>query len=82
MLSEAEALRKAEAEASVFDVIAARLDPAVIDSTTIRTFLGRFGPWDADAVAVLLDQYLTQEPKDQHVNVYLEHLHAQLRGNA
>jgi hypothetical protein len=44
MLAEAAAARRAEADATVFDVIAGRLDPAVVDPPVIRAFLARFGP--------------------------------------
>lgn len=75
MLAEAEARRRAEADVAVFDVLAARLDPAVVDPPTIRAFLVRFGPWDADRVAAHLDRLLADHPRDLHVQVYLELLH-------
>jgi hypothetical protein len=80
MLAEAEAQRRAEADVAVFDVLAERLDPAVIDAPTIRAFLARFGPWDAERVAVLLDQILTHQPRDLHAQVYLDLLHTHLKG--
>ena len=43
MLAEAAAQRRVEADAAVFDVLAARLDAAVVDAPTIRAFLARFG---------------------------------------
>lgn len=78
MLAEADARRRAEADAAVVDVLAARLDPAALDASAARAFLGRFGPWDAERVATLLDAFLAQNPRDLHVQVYLDHLHAQL----
>lgn len=80
MLAEAETQRRAEADAAVFDVFADRLDPDVVDAPTIRTFLARFGPWDADAVATALDQILTHQPRDLHAQVYLDLVHTQLKG--
>lgn len=80
MLAEAATQRRAEADAAVFDLLAARLDPAVVDAPTIRAFLARFGPWDAERVAPLLDQILTHQPRDLHAQVYLDLLHAQLKG--
>jgi len=80
MLAEAEAQRRADADVAVFDVLAERLDPAVVDAPTIRAFLVRFGPWEAERVAVLLDQILTHQPRDLHAQVYLDLLHIQLKG--
>jgi hypothetical protein len=80
VLAEADARRRGEADAAIVDVFAARLDAAVVDAATIRAFLARFGPWDAEAAADLLDQYLTHQPADLHVQVYLDHLYVQLKG--
>ena len=78
MLVEAEARRRAEADAAVFDVLVARLDPAVVDPPAIRATLARFGPWDAERVAVLLDRLLVDHPRDLHTQVFLDLLHLQL----
>lgn len=77
MLAEAEARRRGEADSAVVDVLAARIDPAVLDVPVTRAFLARVGPWDAERVATLLDAFLTHNPRDLHVQVYLDHLHAQ-----
>lgn len=79
MLAEAAERRRAEADAAVFDVLAERLDPNVIDAPTIRSFLTRFGPWEADRVAILLDRLLIDRPRDLHAQIYLELLHTQLQ---
>lgn len=78
MLAEAETQRRAEADAAVFDVFAERLHPDVVDAPTIRAFLARFGPWDAETVALALDQILAHQPRDLHAQVYLDLLHTQL----
>lgn len=78
-LADAIAARHAEADAAVFDVIAARLDPAVVDPPVIRQFLGRFGPWDPVRVAELVDEFLALHPNDTHVQVLLDHLRNQLK---
>ncbi len=67
------AARRAEADAAVFDVLAARLDPGVVDPPTIRAFLARFGPWDPVRVAELVDAFLTLHPRETHVQVLLDH---------
>lgn len=79
MLAEAAERRRAEQDAAVFDVLAARLDPHVVDAPTIRGFLERHGPWDAERVTVLLDRLLTDHPRDLHVQVFLDLLHTQLK---
>ncbi len=78
-LADALVARRAEADAAVFDVLAARLDPGVVDPPTIRAFLTRFGPWDPVRVAELVDGFLTLHPRDTHVQVLLDHLHTQLK---
>ena len=78
MLAETLAANRAEADAAVFDVIAARMDPAVVNPTSIRAFLARFGPWDPVTVADLVDGFLTLHPRDTHVQVLLDTLRIQL----
>ncbi len=79
MQAEAAAAKRTETDAAVFDVLAARLDPGVVDVTTIRTFLARFGPWDASHVVELLDLYLLDHPSDNHASTVLDQLHSQLK---
>lgn len=78
-LAEAVAARRAEADAAVFDVLAARMDPAVVDPASIRTFLARFGPWDPARVAEITDTFFALHPTDTHVQVLLGHLNHQLK---
>lgn len=73
-LAEAAATRRAEADATVFDVLAARMDPAVVDPNAIRAFLTRFGPWEPARVAELSDAFFALHPTDTHVHVLLDHL--------
>ena len=81
-LKEAEAKRRDDAVAVVLEVLVARLDPAVVDVAVVRTTVERFGPWDAGRVGVVLDAFLTHQPRDLHVQVYLDHVHGQLGANA
>lgn len=78
MLKEAETKQRDDAVSAVLDVLVARLDPAVVDVTAVRTAVERFGPWDAARVAVVLDAFLTHQPRDLHMQVYLDHVHTQL----
>jgi putative transposase len=77
MQAEALAARRAEQDAAVFDVLAARMDPAVVDPLAIRAFLARFGPWDPLAVAEQVEAFFTLHPRDTHGQVLLEHLRSQ-----
>ena len=79
MQAEAAAAKRDEADAAVFDVLAARLDAGVVDAATIRAFLARFGPWDPSRVAELLDIYLLDHPRDTHVSAVLDRIHIQLK---
>lgn len=78
-LAESIAARRQEADAAVFDALAARLDPAVVEPAAIRSFLARFGPWDPVRVGELADLFFAVHPRDTHVQVVLDHLRAQLQ---
>lgn len=78
-LADALAARRAEADAAVCDTLAARFDPAVFDSPTIRAFLTRVGPWDPVQVGEIADRFFALHPRDTHVQVLLDHLHSQLK---
>lgn len=78
-LADALAARRAEADAAVCDTLAARFDPAVFDSPTIRAFLTRVGPWDPVQVSEIADRFFALHPRDTHVQVLLDHLHNQLK---
>ncbi len=81
MLLEAELARRAKADDAVLEVLAERLDPAVIDAEAVRDFLARFGPWDAELTATLFDRLLTDQPRDLHVRVYLDQLLTLMKEN-
>ena len=71
--------RRMELDATVVDVLAARLDPGVVDGSTIRTFLDRVGPWDPARVAEAVDGFLLDHPRDSHIQLILDAIHAQLK---
>lgn len=79
MLAEDALKRRMELDAAVVDVLAARVDPGVVDTPTIRAFLDRVGPWDPARVGELLDTFLRDHPRDSHIQVVLDALHAQLK---
>lgn len=82
MLKEAETKRRDDAAAALLEVLASRLDPAVVDEASVHATVDRFGAWDADRIASVLDAFLTHQPRDLHIQVYLDHLHASLGANS
>lgn len=78
-LAESLAAQREEADAAVFDALASRVDPAVLDPTAIRSFLSRFGPWDPVRAAELTDAFFALHPRDTHVQVLLDHLNHRLK---
>lgn len=82
MLKDAEMKRREDAAAAVLEILLAKLDPAVVDPSVVRATVDRFGPWDADRVTVVVDAFLTHQPRDLHVQVYLDHVQSQLGARA
>ena len=79
--SERARARRAEADQAVLDLLGERLDPGVIDHTTIRDYLDRFGPFDPERAEAVLDRLLRQDAgRDRHVAVYLDAIRDQLGG--
>jgi len=79
MMREEAEKRRSEKDAAVFDVLATRMDPAVVDPVLIRSFLARFGPWEPLNVAEHVDTFLQDRPRDSHVQVVLDFLHNQFK---
>ncbi|NOZ95493.1 MAG: DDE-type integrase/transposase/recombinase [Acidobacteria bacterium] len=71
-LAAAARAERAAADDAVVELLADRLDPAVVDQQVIRDFCERFGPFDVPqcerAIASLLERGLT----DQHITIYLD----------
>jgi transposase InsO family protein len=80
-LVEEHAAQRARADQALVDLLADRLDPAVVDPVAVRTFLERFGPFDPEAAAAVLDGLLAREPNDRHVTVYLDAIRRQTIGD-
>jgi transposase InsO family protein len=57
---------------AIVALLADRLDPAVRDDDAVRTFLGRYGPFDRAAAGAITDRQIEREGRDQHVLRYLE----------
>ena len=76
--SDAEARRRADDDALV-DLLSERLDSHVFDEATARDFLGRYGPFDPQRAAAVLDEALRDDRTDHHVNVYLQTIREALR---
>jgi transposase InsO family protein len=80
-LSEEHATRRAHDDQALLDLLTLRLDPAVVDAATVHTWLERFGPFDPEAAAVVLDDLLAHEPADRHVTFYLDAIRRQTPGD-
>lgn len=74
-LAEQAAARRAQADQAVVDLLADRLDEAVFDEDAVRGFLDRYGPFDSDRAAEVIDRLLADQDRgDHHVTVYLDAL--------
>jgi len=80
-IAESAAARRSRCDSEVTALLQKRLDPAVFDEAVVRSFLGRFGPFDPAAVAATLDDMFAHGARpDQHPSVLLETLLVRLRG--
>jgi hypothetical protein len=77
-LTEGAQVKRQENDQAVVDLLAAHLDPRVLDEPTVRSFLDRYGPFDPEKATDLLTQVLQREPADHHVLFYLEFLRDRL----
>jgi putative transposase len=58
---------------TILKLLEDRLDEGVADTTGVRDYLNRFGPFDPDLAERTLDELLDQGIRsDQHVNFYLD----------
>jgi len=60
------------------DAVRDRLDEVVFDDTTVRDWLRHYGPLDTEPVVELLDIAIEHMGTGQHVQQYLDALHAAL----
>jgi len=75
---DANARRRADDDALVA-LLSERLDAHVFDEATARDFLRRYGPFDPQRAAAVLDEVLRDDRSDHHVHVYLDALREALR---
>lgn len=61
-----------EVDNAVIEMLREHLDGDAFDEPTARDFLRRFGPFDLDAAAAALRDFLERERDDHHVGVYLD----------
>ena len=73
--------QQVEADEAVVALLYERLDPAVVNEAAIRSFLERYGPLEPEQVSTILDRMLESTPKDLHVEVYLDAILKQLKGD-
>jgi len=79
-LQDAATEKRAEQDAAVIDLLADKLSAAVFAEAQVKRFLYRYGPWDPERVGVILERLLETHPTDLHVEVYLDAIRTQLRG--
>ena len=68
-----------DVDAGIVALLRERLDPSVFDETSVRDFLHRYGPFDAERAARALDDALADGRTDHHVHVYLDAIREALR---
>ncbi len=73
-------------EQNIRDIISLlddRLEPGVVSSAEVRTFMDTYGPFDIDLAEIALDSVIRDEtPRDLHVSVYLGAMWDLLQGDA
>jgi transposase InsO family protein len=78
-LSEQAMARRSASDQAIVDLFDDRLDPRVVAESSIRAFLGRYGPFDTERAADVIDRMLEHGPNDHHVDFYLEAIHKDQR---
>jgi transposase len=80
-LADQAAAARAQADQAVVDLLARRLDAAVLDEPVVRAFLDRFGPFDAERAATVLDRLFAHGARaDQHVQFFLDAIRNDAQG--
>ncbi len=64
--------RRADADDAIVTLLSERLDRHVFDEATVRDFLRRYGPFDPERAAAVLNDMLRDDRTDHHINVYLQ----------
>jgi hypothetical protein len=67
--------RREQSDEAVVAALSSALEPAAFDEAQARTWLGRFGPIDAEALAEALPALLSRLGPGTHVQVVLDHFH-------
>ncbi len=71
--------RRRAADDALVALLSERLDSLVFDEATARDFLRRYGPFDPERAAAVLDEVLRGDRRDHHINVYLDAIREALR---
>ena len=58
----------------LLDLLRDHLDPHVLDEAVVRDFVARFGPFDVERSAEVLDRLAARTPRDLHVRFWLDAL--------
>jgi len=81
-LKDAAKQKRHDANEAVVALFLENVEPAVINEAALRSYLGRYGPFDPERVTAILDRILESTPKDLHVEVYLDAIRKQIEGDA
>ncbi len=80
-LAQKAAARRRAADDAVVDELARTLDEAAFDEPAVREHLERYGPYDADRVAAVLQDLLRLDDRiDRHVTFYLDAIRQRFQG--
>lgn len=60
--------------ADLLDLLRDHVDPAVLDEAIVRDAVARFGPFDPERAAEVLDRLAAHHPRDLHVRFWLDAL--------
>ncbi len=79
-LAEEHAAQRDAEDRAIVDLLGEQLDAAVFDEATVRAFLRRYGPFDHEPAAAVLQDLLKYEPRDRHVTFYLDAIRRETSG--
>src|SRR5690606_3782754 len=56
----------------LIELLRDHVDEAVLDETLVRDFAARFGPFDLERAAEILDRLAARHPRDLHTRFWLD----------
>ena len=77
-LAEHEAQQRRQADDAIIRALGDALHDDVFDEATARGFLNRYGPFDADQSATVVERICNDDSNARHISVYLEAIRTEL----